>query len=408
MPERSTYNRKHAQEPQPAPVDVVRLEPHPNDRVGFSHFGVLIPMSFDWKFYNGPITWLPERTIYVTRHGSHAYGTSLPTSDLDIRGVCIAPQEYYMGFAHVFDQAVQKEPDLTIFEIRKFLKLACDVNPNVIELLYTDPSDHLYVDPAWQPIIDCRDSFLSQRAKYTFSGDALSQLKRINTHYRWLKNPPKAAPLREDFGLPERTVIPADQLAAAQSAIQKRCDEWSWHDLEELEPGLRQMIKDEFVRRLAEVTTWGEDAFEERTFLAATRSLGFSTNFIELLDKERRYGSAHREWNQYQTWQKERNQARAVLEAQHGYDTKHAMHLVRLLRMCREILTEGVVRVRRPDAEELLSIRAGAWTYEKLIEWATAEDAALTEIAQASKLPKAPDRKKIDAICMEMVEASFR
>src|SRR5579875_1443529 len=37
----------------------------------------------------------------------------------------------------------------------------------------------------------------------------------------------------------------------------------------------------------------------------------------------------------------------------HGYDTKNAMHLVRLYRMGYEILTEGVVRVRRPDAKEL-------------------------------------------------------
>jgi predicted nucleotidyltransferase len=365
-------------------------------------------MAFDWQLYKGNMTWLPSRTIFVTLHGSHAYGTSLPTSDIDYRGVCIAPKEYYHGFNQVFEHTVQKDPDLTIFELRKFLRLACDVNPNVIELLYTDPSDHLYMDPAWQPMLDVRDSFLSQRARHTFSGYALSQLKRINTHYRWLKNPPKAQPTRGEFGLPETTIIPADQLMAAQSAIQKRVDEWNWHDLEDLEPGLRQMLMDEFTRRLAEITTWGEDAFEERAFLAASRSLGFSTNFIEFLDKERRYGAAKKEWRSFLKWKEERNPARAELEAKFGYDTKHAMHLVRLLRMCEEILTTGKVNVRRDDAADLLRIRAGAWTYEQLIIWAKMMDTKLGGIAKMSKLPRSPDRVKIDVLCRQMVEASFR
>jgi hypothetical protein len=36
--------------------------------------------------YKGNLTWLPKSVIYLTRHGSHAYGTSLPESDVDIRG----------------------------------------------------------------------------------------------------------------------------------------------------------------------------------------------------------------------------------------------------------------------------------------------------------------------------------
>ncbi|AEZ66297.1 hypothetical protein phiTE_131 [Pectobacterium phage phiTE] len=38
---------------------------------------------------------------------------------------------------------------------------------------------------------------------------------------------------------------------------------------------------------------------------------------------------------------KNRNAARHELEEKFGYDTKHAMHLVRLLRMSQEILETG-------------------------------------------------------------------
>lgn len=366
-------------------------------------------MAFDWSICKSDLTWLPERTIYITVHGSRAYGTSLPTSDTDIRGVCIAPKAYYLGFLNRFEQVEQKPPlpDLTVFDIRKFLKLACDVNPNVIELLYTEPSDHLLLTPAWERIVAVRDSFLSKRVKHTFSGYALSQLKRINLHYRWLKNPPPGPPTRAEFGLPQRTVIPADQLAAAQSQIRKKLDAGAWQEMDDLDEGLRQAIKDEFVQKLSEITMWTEGEMEGKTWRAVAGGLGYDTNFIELLDMERRYGTRQKDWESYLNWKKTRNPDRAKLEEQFGYDTKHALHLVRLLRMCREILTEGVVRVRRPDAQELLTIRAGAWDYHKLIEWAAQEDRELTEIAQTSKLPQQPDRRKIDELCWQLVESSF-
>lgn len=84
-------------------------------------------MTFDWKLYAGNPSWLPDRTIYVTRHGSHAYGTQILSSDVDFRGIAIAPMHYYLGFANRFEQSVQNKPiDLTIFELQKFMKLAAD------------------------------------------------------------------------------------------------------------------------------------------------------------------------------------------------------------------------------------------------------------------------------------------
>ena len=275
---------------------------------------------FDWSVYTGNLKWLPSRTVYLTRHGSHAYGTSLPTSDLDLRGVCIAPKEYYLGCSQVFEQAVQQTPDLSIFELRKFLKLAADANPNVLELLHTDDSDHLISTPFFEKLAAHRHLFLSRKAKHTFSGYAVSQLKRINTHYRWLKNPPTAEPKRSEFGLPERTVIPADQLAAAKASIQKQIDRWSLKDMEDLDPATRQAIMDRMGNSLLEMTRWTWSNREENQWVAAAEFLGFSTNFIEVLDKERRYEGTRRNFEQYREWKVKRNPDRAKLEEQFGYD----------------------------------------------------------------------------------------
>ena len=48
------------------------------------------------KFSSLP--WLEAGTILLTKHGSHAYGTNLPTSDLDVKGVAVPPCEYFLGY----------------------------------------------------------------------------------------------------------------------------------------------------------------------------------------------------------------------------------------------------------------------------------------------------------------------
>lgn len=357
----------------------------------------------DWsKLYSGNLPWLTASTILLVKYGSHAYGTAIATSDEDFRGVAIPPREYFDGFVHVFEQADCKDPDLAIFDLRKFMRLAADCNPNIIEMLFTDPSDVLHATPLGERLLEHRRAFLSLKAKHTYSGYAIQQLRRIRTHNRWLRHPPTAAPTRADFDLPERTTIPADQQAAAQAAVAKVVDRWNLHDLEDIDPATRIAIK----QRLGDVLGEMGIGLDEQ-WRGAAVSLGFDDNFIHLLDRERQYGGRRKEWEQYQNWLKTRNPARAALEAQHGYDTKHGLHLVRLLRMCREILTTGEVIVRRPDAAELLEIRAGAWSFERLVEWAEREDAELEALARESKaLPKSPDRHALDRLCIELVTSA--
>lgn len=349
--------------------------------------------------YKGNLVWLVSRTILFARHGSHAYGLNLPTSDEDFKGVAIPPREYHFGFANRFEQAESNDPDLVIYDLKKFMGLAADCNPSIIELLWTPP---LYATPLGEKLSAARGLFLSKKAKHTFSGYALAQLKRIRTHHRWLESPPAAPPVRADFGLPDRTVIPKDQLAAAQAAITKKLAHWELDFLDDVDASSRILLQNKMAELLAEMKVSTEERWQ-----GAARTLGYDENFLALLDRERRYTAAQREWEQLQHWKATRNAKRAELEAKHGYDVKHAMHLVRLLRMCREILSTGEVIVKRPDREELLAIRNGAWSYEQLVGWAEEEDKALDALYVSSTLPHAPDRAALDRLCVELVEASL-
>ena len=357
-------------------------------------------MNFLEDNYRGNLKWLPERTILLTKHGSHAYGTNIPESDLDVKGVAVPPAPYFHGFLERFEQAESRAPDMVVYDVRKFFSLAADCNPNIIEVLWTDSSDHLRVTPAGERLLGARGMFLSRKAKHTFSGYAAAQLKRIRTHHRWLLHPPAAPPTRAEHGLPEnQSLISSDDRSAAEAAIEKQVAAWDV-DLEFLPKSERIALEGRIAHALAEMKITSDSRW-----CAAARTLGFSENFVEGLVKERTYRTKLREWQQFEEWKKTRNPARAALEARWGYDTKHGMHLVRLMRMCREILTTGRVIVKRPDKDELLAIRNGAWTYERLVVWAEKEDAELEDVAKTSPLPHGPDRKMLDTVCCEIVES---
>lgn len=298
--------------------------------------------------------------IYETVHGSRAFNLQRLDSDLDLKGIIIGPRDWYCGYLEGPEQIICGS-DHCRFEIRKFFRLAASSNPMALEMLWTDPAHHVLVTPAGEKLLANRQLFLSRRIRETFAGYALSQLKRIKTHRHWLLHPPQREPVRADFGLPDRTLISPDQLGAEEALHTQKIS------------GLNEL----------------------------------SPNFLDILNREKQYRQVHREWEQYQTWLKQRNPQRAALEIQFGYDTKHAMHLIRLLRMAIEILETNHVEVYRPDREELLAIRDGAWKYDFLIEQCEWLDSRIEAAAARSALPAEPEGDAINRLCVSIVEEVF-
>ncbi len=364
---------------------------------------------------------LRARTILLGVSGSRAQGLAGPDSDVDLRGVAVAPPGVLLGFHQRFEQADQAQ-DMSVFAglltagercvaertklegsvyaLAKFVRLCADCNPNMVELLFCRDTELRLCTEVGTRLREAAPLFLSQKAGQTFTGYAMGQLKRIEGHRHWLLRPPAGPPTRAQFSLPERTLLPREQLLAADAEVRKKLDGWSvdWGPL----PGSEiQRLEDRLAGFMSELLRAGES----RWHLAA-RAVGLDDNLVEVMDRERRYRAAQRNWEQYRTWKRQRNPARAALEAEFGYDTKHGAHLIRLLRMGLEIVQTGEVHVWRGgiDGEELKAIRRGAWSYEALVSQARAQTQQLRSLLEEgrSPLPAKPDLDGLNRLVVQL------
>lgn len=368
---------------------------------------------------------LHAHTHLLTVAGSRAYGIHRAGSDVDLKGFAIPPADHVLGILRSFQVEDRPEamevflPTLTdeerevsartklegsVYGLRKLARLALDCNPHVLDVLFCREEEVRVATSIGRAFREAREKVLSQRARYSFGGYAVSQLKRIQTHRKWLLDPPTKRPERADFGLPERPAVPREHQLAAEAAVKKRLDRWT-PDLSNLDPSEAIRLRELLVETFAEMRLTDDERYRR-----AGRSVGLSDNLVQILLQERAYKAARQHFEQYRTWKRRRNVERAGLEAEYGYDTKHGAHLVRLLTMALEVVETGRVHVWRGDrdADELLAIRGGAWSYDRLLGWTEEQDARLDAATRNTALPAKPDRSGVDALVVGWMTTALR
>ena len=89
---------------------------------------------------------------------------------------------------------------------------------------------------------------------------------------------------------------------------------------------------------------------------------------------------------------------RPELVAVHGYDTKYAMHALRLGYQGIELLTTGRITlpIPEPALSHLRSIRRGEVTLNAVIDAVDDVEAQLTRLRESSSVPDQPDRAWVD------------
>ena len=352
------------------------------------------------------------RAILLTKVGSHSYGINTTGSDVDYKGIFVATKEYYLGLKNIeqkdrgWEEDSDRFPvlngvkDLVFYEIRKYLKLAKDANPNILELLFESDEFYQYIHPVGQKLIDNRELFLSKKIKYTYSGYAYAQIRKIKSHRKWLLNPPSKKPTAEDYGLTDKTALDKSEEKAFITFLWMLIKDRIEYMEEQKE--LYELISD----RIDFKGVINNNQLPQEFYPYIQNLTKGSDKYMDILRRTQEYRKDLHYWKSYQSWLKNRNQSRAELEAKCGYDSKHASHCIRLVRMGNEILTTGKVNVDRRgiDADELLNIRLGNVDYETVLTEAEQLFAELDRSYEVSILPHKPDFERINKLTMELVE----
>ncbi len=131
--------------------------------------------------------------IYLCKSGSHLYKLNTIESDEDYVGVFIPDITYYFGNKNIkiINSLSVKDKDkngkntaeaidVTLYSINEFIKLVSKCNPNIIELLYANEEDILYIHETFQKVIDERDMFLNKTyIDNAFYNYAISQKRKM-------------------------------------------------------------------------------------------------------------------------------------------------------------------------------------------------------------------------------------
>ena len=308
---------------------------------------------------------LKGKIIFLTLGGSHAYGTNIEGSDVDVRGCALNSRSDILGLSN-FEQVIDNATDTTVYSFNKLIPLLLNCNPNVIEMLGCKPEHYVMMTDVGRRMLENRKLFLSQRAINSFGGYANQQLRRLEN------------------------AIARDSLSQAKKEEHIRMS---------MENAMRAFERTytEFQQGSIRLYT-GESHTEdlERELYADVKMAGMPVRQLHsiLNDLSNILGS-------YDKVNHRNRKDEAHLN-------KHAMHLVRLYLMCLDILEkEEIVTYRETDHDMLMEIRGGKYqnedgTYKpEFFDIVNDLEKRMQYAKENTSLPKVPNMKIVE----ELVES---
>lgn len=333
--------------------------------------------------------------------GSNAYGTALPESDTDHRGVFVLPKQQFYSLDYV-PQISDSSNDNVYYELGRFVELLSKSNPNMLELLAMPANCILHQHPLFERLEPAH--FLSKQCQHTFAGYAMTQVRKAKGLNKKIHNPlPRERKSVLDFCYIIRGYgsIPLKKWLAQHQINQKNCgliniphfrDTYAvFHDPSG-EMGLRGIMHKPNANEVALSSI--PKGMQEVAIMSFNKS-GYQTYC--------------KDYRQYWDWVDKRNEARYENTLAHGknYDAKNMMHTFRLLDMAEDIARHQEIRVRRPNRDFLLDIRSGQFEYDQLLQWAEEKIAKIDELYQNSPLPETPDLERINRVLVSIREEVY-
>lgn len=251
--------------------------------------------------------------ILIGLGGSHAYGTNIEGSDLDIRGIAMhSKRDILLGRG--FEQIVDEKTDTVIYSFKKICSLLMNCNPNTIEMLGLKKEHYLYISDIGQELLDNVDMFLSNKCINSFMGYANQQMYRLQ----------------------QKTL----------SALSET--EFNKHICKTL-TGMRDMLENQHNMKGINVR------MKDKKIVIDIDVIDYPIESLSAVLSV--FNNTIRDYN--------KTSKRNEYAIEHNKVAKHSMHLLRLYMMCEDILLDGkIITYREKEHDLLMDIRNGKFLSE--------------------------------------------
>lgn len=115
---------------------------------------------------------------------------------------------------------------------------------------------------------------------------------------------------------------------------------------------------------------------------------------------------AYSQLHKMSTKEPEKGSKREEIRKKFGFDVKFAVHLVRLVLECEQLLTEGDLDLQRNN-EQLKAILRGEWTEKQIKDFFTQKEKHLESLKDSGPLPYSPDMGRIKQLLFDCLETHY-
>ncbi|TGE06027.1 DNA polymerase beta superfamily protein [Hymenobacter fodinae] len=336
--------------------------------------------------------------LFEAISGSRAYGTHLPHSDTDLKGVFILPETEFYGLDYV-PQVANDTNDEVFYELRRFVELLVKNNPTVLELLGTPEDCVVYRHPLFAAFR--AEDFLSKLCRLSFAEYAVAQIRKargLNKKINHPEPPSRKSVLDFCYVTVGAGAQPVATWLARRGYAAIQCGLANVPHLQDLYALFVDTTPDQRLHYRGLVRD--PDTSQDVQLSAIPKG---EEPVVYLSFNRNGYSTYCRVYREYKEWEQKRNPERYQNTVQHGknYDAKNMLHVFRLLRMAEEIARTGQLHVRRPDRDFLLQIRRGEFEYDYLLAEAEALVARVEAAFATSALADAPDTTAAEQLLVQ-------
>lgn len=308
-----------------------------------------------------------KNKILEIQIGSFLYGTNTETSDHDYSGIFLPSIEYILGFKKIEEvdlsikdknevgKNTENATDAKLYEFRKFIKLALENNPNILEQLFVNPENIIFINDVGKELLAIRHLFPHKGLKVKYLAYAFSQKHKM--------------------------VIKKDNFFDLINALD-------------------YLHKVDYGKTLLEIVLDSKCP----NFIKRKNDYRGSISFVQIGDLNFMPANTVKKAKELISDRLSKVGNRQELLTKYGFDTKFAGNLIRLMLEGKELLETGELKFPLKDASILRDIRQGKWTIDQIFNYSYELEKEIEAMVETSKLPNHPNVEELEKFTIKILK----